>query len=43
MKNVQCHMFTLNCHMTRAVYFLSALRGEDGSIKAPKENVSKVS
>ena len=43
MKYVQYHMFTLNCHMTRPVYFLSALRGEDGSIEAPKEKVIKVS
>ena len=42
MKYVQCRMFTVNCHMTRAVYFLFAPREEDGSKKAPKEKVIKV-
>jgi len=42
MKYVQCRMFTVNSHMTRAVYFLFLPREEDGSKTAPKEKISKV-
>ncbi len=34
-------MFSANCHMTRAVYFLFA-PWDDNCIKAPKQKVSNV-
>ncbi len=33
-------MFSANCHMTRAVYFLFAPWDDDGCIKAPKQKAS---
>lgn len=40
--DVQCHMLKVYCHMTRMVYFLTALWEEDSCMKAPKEKDSKV-
>ncbi len=39
---VQYHMFSVNCHMTRAVYFLVAPLEEYGCIKVPKQKLGKL-